>query len=66
MLEPKEFFDQLLSPFVLKPIMDYTFQINFGLNTIIGSEYLTMLIFNLFISEPGDAIQDVIEANFGF
>jgi hypothetical protein len=66
MLEPREFFEQLLSPFVIKPIMDYTFQINFGLNTSIGCEFLSLMIFNLFISEPGDAIQDVIEANFGF
>jgi hypothetical protein len=31
-----------------------------------GAEFLTLMIFNLFISEPHDAIQDVIESNFGF
>jgi hypothetical protein len=31
-----------------------------------GAEYLTLLIFNLFISEPADAIQDIMESNFGF
>ena len=66
MLEPREFFEKLISPFVLQPIMEYTFKINFGMNTSIGCEFLSLLIFNLFISEPSDAIQDVMEANFGF
>ena len=56
MQEPAQFFEQMLSPFVLKPILDYTFQVNFGMNTSMGAEYLTLLIFNLFISEPQDAI----------
>ena len=66
MLEPKKFFDELLSPFVLKPILDYTFQVNFGMNTSLGADFLTLMIFNLFISEPSDAIQEVMEVNFGF
>lgn len=31
-----------------------------------GAEYLSLMIFNLFISEPKDAVQDVMEVNFGF
>ena len=66
MSDPKEFFEEMLSPFVLKPILDYTLQVSFGQNTSMGAEFLTLMIFNLFISEPQDAIQDVIESNFGF
>ena len=28
--------------------------------------FLTLLLFNLFISEPQHALQDVLEVNFGF
>mmetsp|Transcript_8485 Transcript_8485/g.12998 ORF Transcript_8485/g.12998 Transcript_8485/m.12998 type:complete len:85 (-) Transcript_8485:972-1226(-) len=66
MEESKKFFDELLSPFILKPILDYTFQAQFGLNTNLGADFLTLLVFNLFIAEPHDAIQDVLECNFGF
>lgn len=31
-----------------------------------GAEFLTLLFFNLFISEPAHALQDVLETNFGF
>ena len=31
-----------------------------------GADFLNLMIFNLFISEPYDAIQDVLEVNFGF
>jgi len=66
MLNPKSLFDEILSPFTLKPILDYTFQPQFGKHTCMGAEFLSLLIFNLFISEPHDAIQDVLEVNFGF
>ena len=36
------------------------------MNTSLGAEFLTLMLFNLFISEPQDAIQDVMEVNFGF
>mmetsp|Transcript_13161 Transcript_13161/g.22294 ORF Transcript_13161/g.22294 Transcript_13161/m.22294 type:complete len:228 (+) Transcript_13161:577-1260(+) len=66
MLDGRKFFEELLSPFILKPILDYTFQENFGQNTKLGADFLTLMIFNLFISEPQDAYQDVLDYNFGF
>lgn len=56
----------MLDPFTLKPIFEYTFTSVFGKHTNLGSEYLSIMIYNLFISEPKDAIQDVLEVNFGF
>lgn len=52
----KDLFDEMLSPFTLKPILDYTFQSVFGKHTNLGSEYLSIMIYNLFISEPINAI----------
>lgn len=66
MVNAKVFFEELLSPFILKPILDFTFNHCSGPNTLIGSEYVSLMLFNLFISEPHDAIQDVMEINFGF
>jgi len=31
-----------------------------------GADYLTLLIRNLFIFDPHEAVQDVLEVNFGF
>ena len=66
MMAPKALFDEMLSPFVIKPILDFTFDGNFGPNVIMGADFLTVLLYNLFISEPQHALQDVLEANFGF
>jgi hypothetical protein len=52
MSNSKQFFSDMLSPFVFKPILDYTFQEIAGSHTSMGSEFLTHLLFNLFISEP--------------
>ena len=65
-MNPLTFFEQFLDPFTLKPILDYTFQYEFGQHTSIGADFLTLMIYNLFISEPNDATQDVLECNFGF
>ena len=45
-----------MSPFTLKPILDYTFKEDFGVNTCLGSEFLALLIGNLYIFEPNEAI----------
>jgi hypothetical protein len=66
MKDNHNFFEEMLSPFFLKPILDYTFQEHYGLNTQMGCDFLSLLIFNLFVSEPLDAVQDVLESNFGF
>ena len=66
MVNARVFFDELMSPFILKPILDFTFNHEIGPNTLIGSEYITLMLYNLFISDPHSAIQDVMEINFGF
>jgi len=71
----REFFDMLLSPFILQPILSFTFSSNqlitqFCAATQVaskqGCQFLTVLFHNMFIAEPHDAVQDVMEANFGF
>ena len=64
MYEPREFFDILMSPFILQPILDFTFSGNTSSKQ--GAEFLKELLFNMFIAEPNDALQDVLEINFGF
>lgn len=66
MINPTTLFEEMLSFFTLKPIIDYTFQPEFGQHTSIGANFLQLMLFNLFICEPNDAIQDTLEANFGF
>lgn len=64
MNEPKDFFDMLMSPFIIQPILNFTFA--GGQQTSQGAHFLKTLFFNMFIAEPNDAIQDVMEINFGF
>lgn len=66
MVNPTTFFSDMVSFFTLKPILDYTFQMEVGQNTCIGAAFLQLMLYNLFICEPNDAIQDTLEANFGF
>ena len=71
MHEPREFFDTLMSPFILQPILSFTFA-NAPFSAAVqtaskqGCQFLTVLFYNMFIAEPHDALQDVMEANFGF
>ncbi|CDW80337.1 UNKNOWN [Stylonychia lemnae] len=64
MYKPREFFDSLMSPFVLQPILDFSFSGGYGSKQ--GSEFLKLLFFNMFIASPNEAVQDVMEINFGF
>lgn len=66
MVQPNALFQEMLSPFIMKPILDFTFDSNFGPNTVMGANFLTILLYNLYISEPENALQDVMEPNFGF
>lgn len=64
MWEPRSFFDQLMSPFILQPILEFTFA---GMHASKqGAQFLNVLFLNMYILEPHDAIQDVMEINFGF
>lgn len=68
-----------MSPFVLQPILMFTFQHSSAAaaeaGTITpqmqiaskqGCQFLRVLFFNMFIADPHDALQDVMEINFGF
>ena len=75
MHEAREFFDMLLSPFILQPILSFTFSSNQHITQFCaatqtaskqGCQFLSVLFHNMFIAEPHDAVQDVMEANFGF
>ena len=56
MVQPNKLFDEMLSPFILKPILDFTFYGNMGANTIMGADFLSVLLYNLFIAEPEHAL----------
>eukprot|EP00347_Sterkiella_histriomuscorum_P003094 403365611 len=60
----KELFDFMLSPFILQPILDFAF--SGGQSCRQGAEFLKLFLFNMFVAEPSEAIQDVMEINFGF
>ena len=62
----RSLFDEMLEPFVLKHILDFTFQEASGVHKNLGIEFLSLLFFNLLIAELSMALQDVMEANFGF
>ena len=75
MYQAREFFDQLMSPFILQPILSFTFSNNMSMTEFTsgmqiaskqGCQFLRALFLNMFIAEPHDAIQDVMEINFGF
>lgn len=60
MHRPREFFDHLMSPFVLQPILQFTFTTQQGNNLQLankqGCSFLRVLFFNMFIAEPHEAI----------
>lgn len=73
MFQAREFFDQLMSPFILQPILQFTFtNYSAGLSSGLqlaskqGCAFLRVLFFNMFIADPHEALQDVMEINFGF
>jgi hypothetical protein len=64
MIDPKEFFDELIMPFNFMPITQFAF--SGGENTVQGTEFLKTLIYNMYNSSPDEALQDLMEINFGF
>jgi hypothetical protein len=62
-----------MSPFILQPILQFTFtNVHAGQSSGLqlaskqGCAFLRVLFFNMFIAEPHQAMQDVMEVNFGF
>jgi hypothetical protein len=64
MIEPKLLFDELMSPFNIMPLLEFSLQ--GGVHTKHGIDFLKVLIWNLFVAEPSQADLDVMEINFGF
>lgn len=64
MYEPRAFFEVMLSPFILMPLLEFTFE--GGESTKQGCDFMRLLLFNLFICEPQDAVIDNFETDFGF
>lgn len=46
------------------PILEFSF--SGGSNSKQGADFLKTLFFNMFIADPSQAVQDVLEINFGF
>jgi hypothetical protein len=64
MHEPRVFFEVVFSPFILMPLLEFTFE--GGESTKQGSDFLRLLFHNLFICDPQDAVIDTVEVDFGF
>lgn len=64
MHDPKGFFDELMSPFVFLPLLEFTFE--GGAHTKQGAEFFKLFFYNLFVAKPSEAVLDVMEVNFGF
>lgn len=63
MFDARYFFETLLSPFILMPLLEFTFE--GGESTKQGCDFLRLMLHNLFLCEPQDAVIDV-ETDFGF
>lgn len=63
-VEPRQLFDNILSPFIFMPLLEFTFE--GGENTKKGSEFMRLFCYNLFLCEPQDAVIDAQEVNVGY
>jgi hypothetical protein len=61
---PQELFDHVMSAYIFFPLLIFTF--SGSQSSKQGLEFLKVLLFNMFIAEPSEAHQDVMEINFGF
>ena len=61
---PQGFFDELMSPFLFLPLLEFTFE--GGAHSKQGAEFLRLFFFNLFVAEPIDAELDLVDENNGF
>ena len=59
MVEPKQLFDNLMSPFIFFPLLEFTF--GGGENTKKGAEFMKLFFHNLFLCEPLAAIIEIDE-----
>ena len=60
--KPKPFFDELLSPFILMPLLEFSFE--GGESTKQGAGFLRLLFTNLFLAEPHEAEIDTMFDRF--
>lgn len=64
MTDPRDFFDEMMSPFMFLPLLEFTFE--GGAHSRQGADFISLFFHNLFVAEPSEAKLDLIEANFGF
>lgn len=64
MHQPRLLFDELMSPFIFLPLLEFSFE--GGAHTRQGAEFFKLFFYNLFIAEPNEAALDVLETNFSF
>ena len=62
--KPNSFFDELLSPFILMPLLEFSFE--GGESTKQGAGFLKLMFNNLFLAEPNGAVIETMETNFGY
>ena len=64
MNNPQGFFNELMSPFLFLPLLEFTFE--GGAHSKQGAEFLRLFFSNLFVVDPIDAELELVEDNFGF
>ena len=64
MNNPQGFFDELMSPFLFLPLLEFTFE--GGAHSKQGAEFLRLFFYNLFVAEPIEAELDLFDDNIGF
>ena len=64
MHNPKGFFDELMSPFLFLPLLQ--FSADGGAHSRQGAGFLRLFFYNLFVAEPKDAELDFIEFKYNF
>ena len=64
MNNPHAFFNELMSPFLFLPLLEFTFE--GGAHSKQGAEFLRLFFSNLFVVDPIDAELDLTDDNFGF
>ena len=53
MHNPRGFFDELMSPFLFLPLLEFSFE--GGAHSRQGAEFLRLFFHNLFVAEPAEA-----------
>ena len=64
MHSPRSFFDELMSPFIFLPLLQ--FSADGGAHTRQGARFLRIFFHNLFVAEPHEAELDQVDIEYSF